>query len=198
MSNQYPPPPPPPGESGYPGMPGGPGAGLPGPMPQAPPVPGAPAPAAKPSSIVQAVRLMYVGAVLTLLGGLLTPLIKDDLRRSMADAMSGQPTPMTADQLEVIVNVVVVVSVVFGFIWAGVWLLMAWVIGKGKSWARVVATVLFALNLVSFLAGVAQGQATGLVLVVNLLTMLVGAAVIALLWRKDSSAYFAASSAPRY
>lgn len=195
MSNQYPPPPPPPGESGYPGMPGGPGAG---PMPQAPPVPGAPAPASKPSSIVQAVRLMYVGAVLTLLGGLLTPLIKDDLRRSMADAMSGQPTPMTADQLEVIVNVVVVVSVVFGFIWAGVWLLMAWVIGKGKSWARVVATVLFALNLVSFLAGVAQGQATGLVLVVNLLTMLVGAAVIALLWRKDSSAYFAASSAPRY
>lgn len=195
MSNQYPPPPPPPGESGYPGMPGGPGAG---PMPQAPPVPGAPTPASKPSSIVQAVRLMYVGAVLTLLGGLLTPLIKDDLRRSMADAMSGQPTPMTADQLEVIVNVVVVVSVVFGFIWAGVWLLMAWVIGKGKSWARVVATVLFALNLVSFLAGVAQGQATGLVLVVNLLTMLVGAAVIALLWRKDSSAYFAASSAPRY
>ena len=195
MSNQYPPPPPPPGESGYPGMPGGPDAG---PMPQAPPVPGAPAPASKPSSIVQAVRLMYVGAVLTLLGGLLTPLIKDDLRRSMADAMSGQPTPMTADQLEVIVNVVVVVSVVFGFIWAGVWLLMAWVIGKGKSWARVVATVLFALNLVSFLAGVAQGQATGLVLVVNLLTMLVGAAVIALLWRKDSSAYFAASSAPRY
>lgn len=194
MSNQYPPPPPP-GESGYPGMPGGPDAG---PMPQAPPVPGAPAPASKPSSIVQAVRLMYVGAVLTLLGGLLTPLIKDDLRRSMADAMSGQPTPMTADQLEVIVNVVVVVSVVFGFIWAGVWLLMAWVIGKGKSWARVVATVLFALNLVSFLAGVAQGQATGLVLVVNLLTMLVGAAVIALLWRKDSSAYFAASSAPRY
>lgn len=194
MSNQYPPPPPP-GESGYPGMPGGPDAG---PMPQAPPVPGAPAPASKPPSIVQAVRLMYVGAVLTLLGGLLTPLIKDDLRRSMADAMSGQPTPMTADQLEVIVNVVVVVSVVFGFIWAGVWLLMAWVIGKGKSWARVVATVLFALNLVSFLAGVAQGQATGLVLVVNLLTMLVGAAVIALLWRKDSSAYFAASSAPRY
>lgn len=195
MSNQYPPPPPPPGESGYPGMPGGPGAG---PMPQAPPVPGAPTPASKPSSIAQAVRLMYVGAVLTLLGGLLTPLIKDDLRRSMADAMSGQPTPMTADQLEVIVNVVVVVSVVFGFIWAGVWLLMAWVIGKGKSWARVVATVLFALNLVSFLAGLAQGQATGLVLVVNLLTMLVGAAVIALLWRKDSSAYFVASSAPRY
>ncbi|HEY7722968.1 MAG TPA: hypothetical protein VIB11_14115 [Pedococcus sp.] len=195
MSNQYPPPPPPPGESGYPGMPGGPGAG---PMPQAPPVPGAPAPASKPSSIVQAVRLMYLGAVLTVLGGLLTPLIRDDLRGSMEEAMAGQPTPMTADQLDTIVTVIVAVSVVFGFIWAGVWLLMAWVIGKGKSWGRVVATVLFALNLVSFLAGIAQGQATGVVLVVNLLTLLVGGFVVALLWRKDSSAYIAAASAPRY
>jgi uncharacterized membrane protein YcfT len=176
-------------------MPGGPGAG---PMPQAPPVPGAPAPASKPSSIVQAVRLMYLGAVLTVLGGLLTPLIRDDLRGSMEEAMAGQPTPMTADQLDTIVTVIVAVSVVFGFIWAGVWLLMAWVIGKGKSWGRVVATVLFALNLVSFLAGIAQGQATGVVLVVNLLTLLVGGFVVALLWRKDSSAYIAAASAPSY
>jgi hypothetical protein len=116
----------------------------------------------------------------------------------MEEAMAGQPTPMTADQLDTIVTVIVAVSVVFGFIWAGVWLLMAWVIGKGKSWARIVATVLFALNLVSFLAGIAQGQATGVVLVVNLLTLLVGGFVVALLWRKDSSAYIAAASAPRY
>jgi hypothetical protein len=171
---------------------------MPAPMPQAPP-PGAPAgPVTKPSSVVQAVRLMWAGAVLSVLSGLLTPLIRDDLRTAMERSMAGQPTPLTGEQLDTVVTVIVVVSVVFGVVWAGVWALMAWANGRGKSWARIVATILFALNALSFVASLAQGQSTGPVLIVGVLTLLVGAAVVALLWKRETSDYIAAQSAPRW
>jgi LPXTG-motif cell wall-anchored protein len=75
---------------------------------------------------------------------------------------------------------------------------MAWANGKGKNWARIVATVLFALSAVSFLTSLPQAGSAPLLVAVSGLTTLVGALAIYFLWRKDSSAWFQAQSAPRF
>ena len=66
----------------------------------------------------------------------------------------------------------------------------------GKSWARIVATVLFGLDTLFLLLGVARaGAAAGTL--VSILIWLIGLGATILLWRKDSSEYITAQSAPR-
>ena len=60
----------------------------------------------------------------------------------------------------------------------------------GRSWARIVSTVLFGLDTLFLLLGVARAGAAGGTLV-SILTWLIGLGTIIFLWRKDSSAYFA-------
>ena len=198
MSSQYPPPPPEP--QGYPGMPGGPG----GPMPGAPggPMPGmAPPPpqnVPRPQSVSNAVRLMYAGAALSLVGLLLTPMTADAIRTQIEDALEGQGTAMTQSQIDGFVTFAIAMGVVFGLLGVGLWLLMAWANGKGRSWARIVATVLFALNAVSLLTSLPQLGSAPLPVALSALTTLVGAAAVYFLWRKESTAWIQAQSAPRY
>ena len=92
--------------------------------------------------------------------------------------------------------VVVIGSVAFGLIGVGLWVWMAVMNKAGKSWARIVATVLFLLNTLVLLLGVARGGAAASFLV-SILTWLIGLGAIILLWRKDSSEYITAQSAPR-
>jgi hypothetical protein len=194
MSSQYPPPPEP---QGYPGMPmpGEPAGQMPG-MPPA--APGAQPPAQRPGSIATAVKLMYAGAALSLLSAALTPTMGDGIRQQIEDAMANQDNPMTPDQIDGFVTVALGVGVVFALLGVGLWLLMAWANGKGRTWARIVATVLFGLNAVSFLSSLVQAGTAPLLTVVSLLTVLVGAGAVFLLWKKESSAYYQAQSAPRY
>lgn len=191
MSSQYPPPPPEP--QGYPGMPV---PGAPGPTPgMTPPAPGS---MARPQSVSNAVKLMYAGAALSVVTMILTPMSTDGIRAQIEDAMAGQPTALTPDQIDGFVAVAVVMSLVFGLVAVGLWLLMAWANGKGKSWARIVATVLFALSALSFLTSLPQIGSAPLLVGVSGVTTVVGALAIYFLWRKESSAWFRAQSAPRY
>ena len=65
-------------------------------------------------------------------------------------------------------------------------------------WARVVATVLGALTVLSPVSSVAQGQMTTLNLIVSLISLVLAIAVLVLLWRKESSAYYEAVKAQRH
>ena len=87
------------------------------------------------------------------------------------------------------------IAVVVGLISVGLWLWMASANGKGRSWARIVATVLGALSVLSLLSSVAQGQMTTLNLVVSLVSLALAVAILVLLWRKESSAYYDAVKA---
>jgi hypothetical protein len=161
----------------------------------APPAPGS---VARPQSVSNAVKLMYAGAALGVVNMILTPMSTDGIRAQIEDAMAGQPNAMTPSQIDGFVTFAVIMSLVFGLIGVGLWLLMAWANGKGKNWARIVATVLFALSAVSFLTSLPQAGSAPLLVAVSGLTTLVGALAIYFLWRKDSSAWFRAQSAPRY
>ena len=96
---------------------------------------------------------------------------------------------MTPAQVHNIETIFVVGSVGFQVISIGLWVWMALMNKAGKSWARIVAIVLFGLNTLLLLFGVARtGAATGIL--VSILTWLIGLGAVIYLWRKDASAYF--------
>ncbi len=139
-----------------------------------------------PSSVVMAVRLMYAGAVVSALSLIVGLVTIGSLRTSLHKSSP----KLTATQLHDLQTVVVVGSIFIGVISIGLWLWMARMNKAGKSWARVVATVLFGLDTLFLLLGVARaGAAAGTL--VSILTWLIGLGAIIFLWRKDSSAYFA-------
>jgi len=74
----------------------------------------------------------------------------------------------------------------------GLWLWMARANGAGKSWARIVAAVLFALNTLGLLSAVARPNAAG-TKIFDVLGWIVGLSVTVFLWRRDSSEYYAQS-----
>jgi hypothetical protein len=141
-----------------------------------------------PASVVMAVRLMYAGAVvsaLSLIVGLVTI-------GSLRSSLHKSDPSLTTTQLHNLQTVVVVGSVVIGLISIGLWIWMALMSKAGKSWARIVATVLFGLDTLFLLLGVARaGAAAGTL--VSILTWLIGLGAIVFLWRRDSSEYFTAT-----
>ena len=138
-----------------------------------------------PASVVMAVRLMYAGAVVSALSLIVGLVTIGSLRDSLHKA---QPS-LTPTQLHDLQTVVVVGSVFIGLISIGLWVWMALMNKAGKPWARIVATVLFGLDTLFLLLGVARaGAAAGTL--VSILTWLIGLGAVVYLWRKDASAYF--------
>jgi hypothetical protein len=145
-----------------------------------------------PPSVVMAVRLMYAGAVVSavsLVVGLATV-------GSLRTALHKSQPSLTPTQLHDLQTVVVVGSIVIGLISIGLWVWMALMNKAGKSWARIVATVLFGLDTLFLLLGLARAGAAASSLV-SILTWLIGLGAVVLLWRRDSSEYITAQSAPR-
>jgi hypothetical protein len=138
-----------------------------------------------PASVVMAVRLMYTGAVVSALSLIVGLVTIGSLRDSLHKA---QPS-LTPTQLHDLQTVVIVGSVFIGLISIGLWVWMALMSKAGKPWARIVATVLFGLDTLFLLLGLAQaGAAAGTL--VSILTWLIGLGAVVYLWRKDASAYF--------
>jgi hypothetical protein len=145
-----------------------------------------------PAAVVMAVRLMYAGAVVSALSLIVGLATVGSLRNSLH---SSYPK-LTATQLHSLQTVLVVGSVVFGLISIGLWVWMAVTNKAGKSWARVVATVLFGLDTLFLLLGVARaGAAAGTL--VSILTWLIGLGAIIFLWRRESTEYFNTVSGAR-
>ena len=151
-------------------------------------------PVSKPQTIVTAVKLMYVGAALQVLGILLSFFTTDALR----DQFREDDASLSTSELDSMVTGTLAVGTVLGLVFVGLWLWMAHTNGQGKSWARVVASVLGGLNLVLGVAGlvgagIAGGTTTGGV-ILSLISMVVAAVVLWLLWRRESTEYYAVMS----
>jgi hypothetical protein len=155
------------------------------------------APAGQPRSIALAVKLMYVGAALSLLGILVTLFMRDTIREAVEKASADASTPMTQSQMDGAVAIAIGFSVVVGLIGVALWLWMAWANGRGRSWARIVATVLFVLSVLSSLGSLVQ-RPPALSLAATFISLVLGAFTLVLLWRLESSRWYEAQSAPRY
>jgi len=138
-----------------------------------------------PPSVLNAVKLMYVGAAISVVSLVISLAsiggTKDAIRKA-------RPS-LTATQVNQLNTFIIALAVVSGVIGVALWLWMARKNGQGKNWARILSTVLFALATLD-LFGVVSQPKTVLGLIFPVLTWLAGLGAVVLLWRKESTEFF--------
>jgi hypothetical protein len=139
-----------------------------------------------PQSVVRAVQIMYAGAVVSLLG------IVVDLTTlsSTKSRIESQHRDYTVTQVNNAEHVAIGIFIVGGLLGAALWLWMAQANKAGKSWARIVATVLFAIDTLSVALGTSAVSSGTAPRIYGLVVWLIGLAAVILLWQRPSSAYF--------
>jgi hypothetical protein len=138
-----------------------------------------------------AVKLMYVGAAINTVEYIIVlALIVVDIKLAVRGRFLGHS--LTAAQMR---PLIVTAWIIFSLVVIALWLWMARAVGQGRSWARILSTVLFGLGtlqLISdFQGAVSSGTAVSVLgLLGAVLIWPVGAAAVWLLWRPASSAFF--------
>lgn len=136
-----------------------------------------------PASVRRAVYLMYAGAVVYLISGIVGVI-------SLGNAGPGSSSVSGAGGGAIIA--MVVISIVIPIL---LWLWMAWKCKAGRPWARIVSTVLFGLGTLATLLLLAS--TTGFWAPLGMIAgWLAGLGATILLWQRSSSRYFGAP--PRY
>jgi hypothetical protein len=127
-----------------------------------------------PAPVLTAAKFMYGGAAVStvyLIAAL--PFLGDIHGKALGHRLTATPLTIT------------VVIVVFGLVPVALWLWMARAATGGKNWARILSTVVFVLATLQLTGS------RGVVQVFTVaLTWLIGLAVVWLLWRPASSAFF--------
>jgi hypothetical protein len=158
-----------------------------------------------PVSVQRAVRLMLGGAAASMVyfifGLIITISQRNALIKAIIDSNSKQPKSkqLTLSQIHSYVNGIVVTTIIIGLFSVALWLWMARMNNRGRSWARITATAFFALW--SFWTyqeiGSARSAATlTLALFIILVIWLIGLASVFFMWRPDSTAYYKSVSSP--
>ena len=145
-----------------------------------------------PPSVRNAVRLMYAGAAIDALIGILALAAFFNVWSGVVSASALQGTP-TEWHLAEASGAVVIVVIVLARI--GPWLWMASKCKAGRSWARVLSTVFFAIDSLALVVEIGRpipGGAWQLLFPVAI--WLVGVCAVTLLWRGESSEFFNAGS----
>jgi hypothetical protein len=148
-----------------------------------------------PRPVRKAVRFMLGGAAVTAVAGLfsiITVISDPDLINNGKKPTS---SALTGDIVQVIILTIV---------YCALWALMARMNRSGRAWARIVASVLFAISTFSLYTAVNSLHGGQTILVVNIISFVLevaewvcGCGAVALLWRSESSVYFKAHSGRR-
>jgi hypothetical protein len=138
-----------------------------------------------PPSVLNAVKLMYVGAAISTVS-LIISLI--DISGTKAAIRKARPS-LTAAQVNQLNTFIITLAIVSGVIGVALWLWMARANSQGRNWARILSTVLFGLATLD-LYGVLSQPKTVLGLIFPVLTWLVGLGAVIFLWRKESTEFF--------
>ena len=161
---------------------------------------GAPTP---PEPVHRAVRLMQAGAVVSTLSLIFTVIGSFSLKHNMmtANAQKLQDHQITASQISSTATGLIVYTIVIGLVSIGLWLWMARMNEAGRRWARITASVFFALwslYTYSVLGELHGGVTVTATLIVSLILILalwvIGAVTVFYLWRPVSTAYFKTQS----
>ena len=149
----------------------------------------------RPQSVRTAVILMYVGAGLSTLSLLATIAFSSRIKNAVGKALRNAKTskPLTAAQIHSVENIYLVFAIVVLLVGIGLWLWMAWANGRGRAWARVLATVFFGLDTLFLLYSLLRGGHTGSTLALTGLEWAVGLIAVIFLWLRDTTDYIAQS-----
>lgn len=159
---------------------------------------GAPVPASapvRPQVVTNAVWLMYAGAAVSVLNGVIGALTAHSLAsRIFAQIQSQAPLGQSpAIPVDLLTRVLGVAWVIGGIVDALLWLWMAWKNQRGRSWARVLSTVFFGVMSLSLLSSLARSSSLGLGFsILSVVVWAIGLAVIVMIWRPEASQYYEA------
>jgi hypothetical protein len=152
-------------------------------QPAEPPRPSAPAP------VRDAVRLMYGGAAGTAAQLIIALFYFGNINDYHLTVGAHALTRAQLIHLRPLIATLVVVG---GLVLIALWLWLARAVGRGRSWARVLSSVLFGLATLELAGLHSAGQVFW-----AMLTWLTGLAAVWQLWRPASSAYFTSVKARR-
>lgn len=138
-----------------------------------------------PQPVLNAVKLMYAGAVISTISLILSLTTTGSLK----SAIRKQYPHYDTSQVNHLYNQIITAAIISAVIGILLWLFMAWANGKGMSWARIVSCVLFAFNTIGLIAFFRQPE-TVISLVFEVLVWVAGAGAIWFLWRPESNSYF--------
>ena len=141
---------------------------------------------AAPPSVVNAVKLMYAGAAISIASLVLSLAFSSSLR----PAIHKEYPHWTTSQVDRAANGLLVLLVVEAAIEIGLWLFMARANSQGKTWARTIATILFAADTIFAFFEFSTGPKALLDLVFPVVTWLIGLGAVWLLWRPDATVFF--------
>ncbi len=122
----------------------------------------------------------------------------DSLKSQLRDSLEKSDPSYTQSDFDALYGISVGIAVVAALIGVSLWAWMAWKNGQGRPWARIVATVLGGLNLLSTLSAVSLGNVTGASIAVSVVGLVLALVILAMLWRKESSEFYAARSRPQW
>jgi hypothetical protein len=147
-----------------------------------------------PRTVLNAVRLMYLGAVAEL-GVVVALWLTEGSIRAAVSHRYPQLTPTQLDGL----NGLFTFEVVVGSLVVLLWLFMAWAIGKGSQLARLAAVFCFSLSTLGIIVDASTGspQFAPAAFTGACLLWLIGLAAIVNLFRKQSRAYYERQAALR-
>lgn len=144
---------------------------------------------------------MYAGAVVTVISGVVQVATGATSAQFTGSGMSDAQTDTFASLLDG-------ATIVFSLIFAGLWVLNAVFNAKGAKWARIFATVLGGLGIVGglfSLGGLLVGLAAGATTTTSVLSTIgslviagIAAAVLVLIWKPASSAFYQQVAAPTW
>ncbi len=158
-----------------------------------------------PASVRNAVRLMYLGAAVSLTMVIVDLATERSTRSAMLSALrtgvskSGGVLP-TASQFNSGFAATLALVSVLGLIGVGLWIFVARGSRSDKDWARATASVLFSLDTLALLIGPPdmgiRGPEATVTRIFAGIVWLIGLIAIVFLWRKDSSAFFKVRHSP--
>jgi hypothetical protein len=143
-----------------------------------------------PASVLNAVRIMYVGAATSILGIVIDVLTVGATKK----AIERRSHHLSVSQINSSQHVLVIAFIIGGLIGAVVWFFLARSCLAGQNWARITGTVLFGLATVDTLGGLSAPIA-GAVKIWAILVWLIGLTAVVFLWRRSSTESFKATPA---
>ena len=141
---------------------------------------------AAPNSVQTAVKLMYAGAALSLIE-LIVSLVTISSLKSAILKKFPHYTSAQVHSAEVAIVAGVVIEAVIAI---GLWLWMARANAAGRNYARITGTVLFVVYTLFLLLDLRR-PSVGIGLIFAVLVWLAGLGAVIMLWRRESSEYFA-------
>lgn len=151
--------------------------------------------ALRPKPVVTAIRLMYAGVLLSLVGVLVNALSRGAITRALENA-NAERSPgdrLSSSDLQHAAGLTYTAFLTMSILATFVWLVMAIANSRGLSWARIVSTVLVVMNLLLTIGMATRGTAAAAIAEVP--TVLVGAGAVWLLWQPASTTFFDRCSA---